>query len=74
MTKREVIRQVLQGKKPPYVPWSFGFTIEAKEKLLAHFNTTDTNKLEDILQNHLLNLGGEIGFFEEIGNDRFRDV
>lgn len=74
MTKREVIRRVLEGKKPPYVPWSFGFTVEAKEKLLAHYNTNDTHELEDILQNHHLNLGGEIGFFEDIGNDRFRDV
>ena len=74
MTKREVVRMVLEGKKPPYVPWSFGFTIEAKQKLMAHYDTNDTNELEDILQNHHLNLGGEIGFFEDIGNDRFQDV
>ncbi len=33
MTKREVVRNVLEGKKPPYVPWSFSFTIEARDKI-----------------------------------------
>ncbi len=33
MNKRDVIRLVLEGKKPPYVPWSLGFTQEAKAKL-----------------------------------------
>ena len=37
MTKREVVKQVLAGGAPPYVPWSFRFTQEAKEKLIAHY-------------------------------------
>ena len=32
-TKREVIKMVLDGQKPPYVPWSFKFTQETKEQL-----------------------------------------
>ena len=36
MTKREVVRIVLDGKKPPYVPWSFKFTKEPEELLLRH--------------------------------------
>lgn len=36
MTKREVVRLVLEGKRPPYVPWSMGFTKEAREKLKTH--------------------------------------
>ena len=71
MTKREVIRAVLDGDRPPYVPWSFSFTVEARDKLERHFNTVD---LEPCLQNHLLGLGNEIGFFEDLGNDRVRDV
>jgi uroporphyrinogen decarboxylase len=71
MTKREVIRLVLNGKRPPYVPWSMGFTKEAREKLVAHYGCDD---LEVPLQNHLLKLGSDIGFFEELGNDRLRDV
>lgn len=71
VTKREVIRQVLGGAKPPYVPWSMGFTKEAREKLQAHFGRGD---IEEPLQNHILKLGSDIGFFEELGGDRFRDV
>jgi len=71
MTKREVIKATLSGKRPPYVPWSFSFTIEAREKLEQHFG--DKN-LEPHLQNHLLGLGNDVGFFENLGNDRVRDV
>jgi uroporphyrinogen decarboxylase len=71
MTKREVIQTVLQGKRPPYVPWSMGFTKEAKEKLLQHYKCDD---LEEPLQNHLLKLGSDIGFFEPVDDRRVRDV
>ncbi|MDP6524355.1 MAG: uroporphyrinogen decarboxylase family protein [Kiritimatiellia bacterium] len=71
MTKREVIKAALNGEKPPYVPWSFSFTLEARERLVQHFGTDD---LEPILHNHILGLGNDIGFFEDMGNDRFRDA
>jgi uroporphyrinogen decarboxylase len=71
MTKREVVRDVLDGHRPPYVPWSFGFTREAREKLEHHFGTSD---LEPILQNHLLKLGSDIGFFTDLGGDCVQDV
>jgi len=71
MTKREVVRTVMEGKRPPYVPWSFGFTFEANEKLKEHFGDVD---MSEVLGDHLLGLGNNIGFFEDIGNDRARDV
>jgi uroporphyrinogen decarboxylase len=71
MTKRDVVRTAISGEKPPYVPWHFGFTIEAREKLVAHYGTDD---LDTVLGNHLLDLGDRIGFFEEIGNGRARDI
>ena len=71
MTKREVIRTVLEGQRPPYVPWSMGFTQEAKGKLQRHYGCDD---LEGPLQNHLLKLGSDIGFFTDLGQDRVRDV
>jgi len=71
MTKREVVKMVLDGKRPPYVPWSFGFTIEAMDKLIAHYGTTD---LEPFLQNHFLQLGEPAGYFTSIGNCRVRDI
>ena len=71
MTKRDVIRMVLEGKRPPYVPWSMGFTREAKAVLQTHWGVSD---VEGPLKNHLLRLGHDIGFFTELGEDRFRDV
>ncbi len=71
MTKREVVRLVLEGKRPPYVPWSMGFTKEAKEKLQAHYGCAD---LEGPLENHLVKLGSDIGFFTELDDCRVRDV
>ena len=70
MTKRETIRAILQGNVPPYVPWSFSFTQEAAEKLKEHYGT---NNIERPLDNHLLGLGNDIGFFDDLGSDRFRD-
>jgi uroporphyrinogen decarboxylase len=70
MTKRNAVRTVLDGNRPPYVPWSLGFTREARQKLVAHFGQDD---LQPILQNHFLNLGDAIGFFEDLGNDQYRD-
>jgi uroporphyrinogen decarboxylase len=71
-TEREVIRMVLDGRRPPYVPWSFGFTAEARDKLLTHYGRGCD--LEDVLGNHLLGLGDGIGFFQDLGQDRLRDV
>ncbi len=71
MNKREVIQCVLDGQRPPYVPWSFGFTVEAKQKLQAHYGVTE---LDTALGNHLLKLGSDIGFFSDQGNNRVQDV
>ncbi len=53
------------------MPWSFSFTIEARDKLVQHFGASD---LDSVLRNHLLELGNAVGFFEDLGDDRFRDV
>ena len=71
MTKREVVGLAMKGQRPPYVPWSFGFTKEAEEKLQRHYGQLD---LENVMQNHFLELGNGIGFFNDIGNDCVQDV
>ncbi len=70
LTKREVIRRVIAHERPPYVPWSFGFTVEAREKLEQHFATTD---LDRVLHNHLVWAGDPAGAFQNLGGDYFRD-
>ncbi len=71
LSKREIIHQLLEGGTPPYVPWSCGFTKEAREKLVRHFNSPG---VESRLQNHLLKLGSDIGFFSDLGNSHVQDV
>jgi uroporphyrinogen decarboxylase len=71
MNRREIVRMVLAGQAPPYVPWSCGFTQPAAAKLQAHFGAVE---LDAALGNHLLKLGSDIGFFTPSGEDRVRDV
>ena len=71
MTKREVVRLALEHKRPPYVPWSYGFTHEAYEKLVAHFGRRD---LEDVFQNHTTGCRGRTQMFEDAGDDCVRDI
>ena len=71
MTKREIIKIVLDGGRPPYVPWSFKFTEEPKKMLQEYYGVTD---LDLPLGNHLLNLGNDYGFFDLVGPDLWRDV
>ncbi len=71
MSKRTVVLDVLAGRQPPYVPWNIGLTKEARDKLQAHYGDLE---LEVALENHFLRLGSDIGFFEDLDNDRLRDV
>ncbi len=71
MNKREVIEMAVSGKIPPYVPWSFKFTHEPAKLLRNHFKTSD---LDLPLGNHILGLGSDIGFFDELPDGQFRDV
>ena len=71
MTKREIVRLVLEGKRPPYVPWHFVFTVDATRKLLAHFGPCD---LEAALDNHILMLRRSTGSFTDVGDGCVQDV
>lgn len=71
MSKRTVVLDVLKGRQPPYVPWNIGLTKEARDKLQDHYGELE---LEIALENHFLRLGSDIGFFEDVGNNRVRDV
>lgn len=71
MTKRDIVKLALDGKKPPYVPWEFSFTLEARKKLIEHYGTS---ALSPFLQNHFCVMGSGTGFFDEIGDDKYRDV
>jgi len=71
MNRREIVKLVLDGKEPPYVPWSFKFTKEPADTLKEYFKTDD---LDLPLHNHILMLGSDIGFFDVVGENLYRDV
>lgn len=71
ISKREVVKLAIEWRKPPYVPWSFSFTQEAAEKLNKFYKT---DNLDEVLENHILWLGDVIGFFENMGDDNYKDV
>jgi uroporphyrinogen decarboxylase len=71
MQKRDVVRAVFEGERPPYVPWSFGFTLEAREKLVAHCGMED---LDQVLQNHTLEVGSGYGYYTDAGCGCVRDI
>lgn len=71
MEKRELVKSALNFKDVPYTPWHFKFTLEAKGKLQAYLGDQD---MEEFLENHLLELGNDYGFFDYLGNDLYQDV
>jgi uroporphyrinogen decarboxylase len=73
MTKRDVVKTVLEGGRPPYTPWSFRFTAEPKAALCSHFGCQPSELIRHT-GCHILELGSEIGFFETVGPDLHKDV
>ena len=69
-TKRDIVKLVLDGERPPYVPWHCSFTREAQAKLVEHFGTDD---IECAVDNHFLKLGPRVGLMTDLGNDRVQD-
>jgi len=70
MDKREVVKLAIERRKVPYVPWQCGFTVEAADKLQKHFGRDD---LDQVLDNHFVKLGSDMGLFTALGEDHFRD-
>jgi len=71
MTKREVVVEALEFRRPPYVPWAWSVTQQCAETLKAHLRT---DSLAGFIGSHFLDVGSEIGRFEKVGQDRYRDV
>lgn len=70
--KREVVQMALSHRRPPYVPWSFGFTFEARERLNACIKERGLSYPADF-GNHIVGVGGVRDHFEELPGAQFRD-
>jgi len=71
MTKRERVHAALRGEPVDITPWAFRFTREATETLKKHYGTDD---LLTVTGGHIVELGSDVGFFEEIGDNLYRDA
>jgi len=71
MTKRDVVKEALAFRPPPYVPWAWDMTQQCAERVRRHLGTDD---LAPFVESHILPLGSDIGRFEDLGEDRFRDL
>jgi len=71
MNKRDVVAMVLDNKRPPYVPWSFWFTQEARQTLVRHYGSDEA--VEQATQNHLFGMGPKTSTIVPIGDGRWRD-
>jgi len=70
LEKRRIIKEILEGKKPPYIPWHLNFTSEALEKLKNYWGNED---IEDRLNNHFLQLENFEDYFKKIDEDLYKD-
>jgi len=71
MTKRETVIEAIEFRSPPYVPWAWDMTMQCAERVRAHLGTDD---LTDFVDSHFLDVASQIGRFERISEDRYRDV
>jgi len=70
MTKRQVVIDALEFRRPAYVPWQVDLTIECADHLKKHLGTQD---LDPFLVPHFLTVGSKIHEFEQVGEFLFRD-
>jgi len=71
MTRREVIKLVLEHKQPPYVPWSCGFTLKAFEKLKEYYGAEN---LDAVLAPHVVGCGGNTFYLcERVDENTYLD-
>ena len=71
MNRRDVVRTVFEGGRPPYVPWQFAFTAGARAKLQGHYGPGD---LEIAVGNHMVMLRRSTGSFADLGGGMVRDI
>ena len=71
MTKRDVVIDALEFRRPAYVPWQISLTIGCAERLRQHLGTDD---LAEFLDNHFVGVGQEVGRFEQVDETHVRDL
>ena len=71
VTKRDRVNAALRGEPVDVTPWAFRFAREAAETLRRHYG------VEDLLAatgGHVVELGSDVGFFEPLDENLYRDA
>ncbi len=71
MTKREVVIEALEFRRPPYVPWAWGMTRRCAERMKRYLATDD---LGGFLDSHFVDVDSAIGRFATVDKNRVRDT
>ena len=71
MTRRDVVIDALEFRRPAYVPWSIGLNIDCAERLKRHLGV---DSLSDFLDDHFITVGSEVGRFESVDETHVRDL
>ncbi len=70
MTRRDVVIDALEFRRPAYVPWSVDLTIDCADRLKKHLGVQD---LDEYLQPHFLTVVPRIHDFQAVGEHLVRD-
>lgn len=71
MTKRDIVIDALEFRRPAYVPWAWDMTHQCAERCREHLGADD---LSAFIGSHFLDVGATIGRFEPIDAGHVRDT
>ena len=71
MTKRQVVIDALEFRRPAYVPWAWGASQTCGERLKQHLGV---DNLSPFIESHFLGLNSDVGRFEKLDDIHYRDV
>ncbi len=70
MTKRDIVIDALEFRRPAYVPWQIDPTIQCAKRLKEHLGIED---LSAFLDNHFISVSPGIHDFAKVDENRVRD-
>ena len=73
MTRREVVIEALEFRRPPWVPWSWGMTTACREKM-KRFLGVDEAGLIEFAGPHLFTASSSLNRQEKLDDGKSRDA
>jgi len=73
MTRREVVIEALEFRRPPWVPWSWGMTSACREKMKKHLGTDEAGLIE-FAGPHLFTASCSLNRQQKLDDGKSRDA